>query len=111
MISKYSSDYALSVEIRKLHFEIEALFNYGFSPRSIHDFLYVCHRHNEIPYDFVIVHQGQNNEDDVLKLSHIERAIKGEITEHMVRRAESNGFRAIIFTTVLGRRKDDITNN
>ncbi|KAG5592069.1 hypothetical protein H5410_042583 [Solanum commersonii] len=38
-------------------------------------------------------------------------AIRGEITEHMVCRAESNGFRAIILTTVLGRREDDITNN
>ncbi|KAH0687714.1 hypothetical protein KY290_007844 [Solanum tuberosum] len=40
-------------------------------------------------------------------------ALKREITEHMVRRAESNGFRAIILTTDtpgLGRRKADITN-
>ncbi|KAG5619338.1 hypothetical protein H5410_019162 [Solanum commersonii] len=40
-------------------------------------------------------------------------ALKREITEHMVRQAESNGFRAIILTTdtpALGRRKADITN-
>ncbi|KAK4736206.1 hypothetical protein R3W88_010467 [Solanum pinnatisectum] len=40
-------------------------------------------------------------------------ALKREITEHMVRRAESNGFRAIILTIdtpALGRRKADITN-
>ncbi|WMV22495.1 hypothetical protein MTR67_015880 [Solanum verrucosum] len=41
------------------------------------------------------------------------KALKREITEHMVRQAESNGFRAIILTTdtpALGRRKADITN-